>query len=65
MDFCNNFAVTICHKPSFSGILKKTINATSFLNFFSDSVTAPSSQRNELLSKKQDGLFPEIALPLR
>jgi hypothetical protein len=34
MVFCNNFALTIRHNASSSGILKKTINAKSFLRAF-------------------------------
>ena len=57
MVFCNNFAVTIGNNPLFSGILKKTINSTSFLALFQNFVTENNSQRIELLFREKDGLF--------
>jgi hypothetical protein len=61
----NNFAVTIGNNSGFSSIFKKTINATSFLSFFSNLVTETCSRRNGLLSKKQHGLSLVSADKLR
>jgi hypothetical protein len=61
----NNFMVAISNSSGFSPVSKKTIFATSILSDFSNSVTQTFSQRNELLSAKQDGLFPETAYNLR
>ncbi len=62
MVFCNNFAVTIGNNPLSSGILKKTINSTSFLALFQNFVTENNSQRIELLFREKDGLFLEIVV---
>ena len=60
MNFGNNFEVTIGHNPSFSPISKKTIELMDFLTLFFVCVTETCSQRNKLLLRKEDGLFPVI-----
>jgi hypothetical protein len=61
----NSFGVTVGYSTGFFLFLKKTMNATSFLSFFSTSVTRTSSLGNELLFKEQHGAFLVSALYMR
>jgi hypothetical protein len=54
----NKKQVTIGHNPIFSSIFKKHGNQTSFFGIFAVSVADTCSQRNKLLLRKEDGLFP-------
>jgi len=61
----NKKQVTIGHNSSFSPIFQKDDISNIIFDFFSNSVSGTCSRRNELLSAKKYGLFPETAFPSR